>query len=586
MVVGYYSELDPFSGGISPHASNLPRLVRDLSVFLLMRDIVIVPPGSLLEHGLTLPAFEALAPFVRAGRLTTTTSPSCLRPIDLVDERLGLHLEGLSRQSRHALDQRRRAEIASVATRWGELLPTQWSLTRDVDVQVGRFSTKLIDALSRLEDSTPAAEKLRHGIEDMAGASRQVNRHRVLAKIVALRGVASPREIARLFDVVQSLFFQMGVAMHKDCALFPGAFTRQRPGRRQETTVRPLDGPVVDNAVSPKRFVEQLDRVGIDANVLLSLPPHRLLELAESESWRRLREVIRMPSLESELASSVAALFEERELTNVIDDIGIVLGPVEPSVQLPAPWQLSVRATLGATTLDQDEAREVTLDLSSLRICEGHRTTQLTRTSVYLLVALIIVGDAGIAIRDLKQLTADVDRLEGAVSQPGLLEWVSQKNEPKTQDRARTNRLNVAKNRLAPRLEAFGFEIVVADGRWQLVDVTGRTRRLGLTGTLWELLDGAGPDVDEPEGLSAQQSQVWQMLLEAAPHSVTVDYLARGLGKDIDELGLKQVTDIVARLRGRLDRSDGPVRVVRVERGRYRIAHLAESTSGPTREVW
>ena len=53
--VGYYSELDPFSGPIAATRENLPRVVRELQLFLLLEDIVILPPATSSSTGSRFP---------------------------------------------------------------------------------------------------------------------------------------------------------------------------------------------------------------------------------------------------------------------------------------------------------------------------------------------------------------------------------------------------------------------------------------------------------------------------------------------------------------------------------------------------
>jgi len=76
-----YSELEHYSGTISHHSSDLPRLIRELKLACLFYDQVIIHDGNLLEHRLTLPAFETLAPFVHAGRLWISADYSAPSPL-------------------------------------------------------------------------------------------------------------------------------------------------------------------------------------------------------------------------------------------------------------------------------------------------------------------------------------------------------------------------------------------------------------------------------------------------------------------------------------------------------------------------
>ena len=154
MRVTYYGELDPFSGSVAQGQADLVRAVDDLQLALLFSDVVIVPPGNLLEHALTLPAFEARAPFVAAGRLTTTTDPSSSGPHALIDERVDVYLEERARGSTTTpmlgrppkakpLTIRRHRSIEEVRGRWHAVLPASWTLARDVGTQITGFAERL-----------------------------------------------------------------------------------------------------------------------------------------------------------------------------------------------------------------------------------------------------------------------------------------------------------------------------------------------------------------------------------------------------------------------------------------------------------
>ena len=79
---------------------SLERLIRDLKLLCLLYDVVILPTGNLLEHGLALPAFEALAPFVRAGRLGASEDVSAPGPRLYIEERAAAYAENHSSRDR------------------------------------------------------------------------------------------------------------------------------------------------------------------------------------------------------------------------------------------------------------------------------------------------------------------------------------------------------------------------------------------------------------------------------------------------------------------------------------------------------
>ncbi|KHD04742.1 hypothetical protein PN36_26365 [Candidatus Thiomargarita nelsonii] len=83
-----YSELEAYSGSISHNPSDLHRLIWDLKFACLFYDVVIVHRKNILEHSLTLPAFEILAPFVLSGKLWTSTGDSSKSPQDYFEEKV------------------------------------------------------------------------------------------------------------------------------------------------------------------------------------------------------------------------------------------------------------------------------------------------------------------------------------------------------------------------------------------------------------------------------------------------------------------------------------------------------------------
>jgi len=82
-----YSELEPYSGSISNNLSDLPRLIWDLKLACLFYDVVVVHRRNILEHRLTLPAFEILALFVKCGQLWTSANESDRLPEDYVEQK-------------------------------------------------------------------------------------------------------------------------------------------------------------------------------------------------------------------------------------------------------------------------------------------------------------------------------------------------------------------------------------------------------------------------------------------------------------------------------------------------------------------
>lgn len=272
--VGFYGELDPFAGGISSSLVDLPRLLRELTVFLMVKDIVILSPGNLLEHALTLTAAEWLAPFVRAGRLTTTSSASLASPGAMIDARVGEYMEGLGVGRRQKVDRARRAEVEAVRERWRALLPDAWSLTRDVPAQIAGFGKGILRYCARTSVQSRVSARLGNLLEERLGSGAALDRNLVLAQVASLRADALPPELARLLFVVQSGFYAHGVESHQNCALFPGAFARM--ARRTEAEREGLPVPRIDWSAHPGPVARRLRELGVDLARLLELPAARV----------------------------------------------------------------------------------------------------------------------------------------------------------------------------------------------------------------------------------------------------------------------------------------------------------------------
>ena len=90
MRILYYAESDPFAG-IGQTVDDFRAARAEVALSCLLHNVVAVQPDNLLEHALTLPIFEHMAPFVRAGRLVTSADvraalASGARSIDVVVE--------------------------------------------------------------------------------------------------------------------------------------------------------------------------------------------------------------------------------------------------------------------------------------------------------------------------------------------------------------------------------------------------------------------------------------------------------------------------------------------------------------------
>ena len=605
--IAYYSELDPFTGGIAQHGQDFGQLVRDLTTLLLLYDVVIVPPGNLLEHGLALPAFEALAPFVVAGKLTTSVEPSSPNPHAFIDDRARLYVED---RLRHKMDPAfgpsrpgtlrflRQKAIEETTSRWRDILPATWTIHRDVTTQVADF----IDRIERFceETSCPSIGDRRilrivSGMRECGGA--HAGRTTLLAALAAQQGMVAPHVLSRLAVAIQAIYFHMGASSHeknapegqrRTCKLYPGRFARLL--RSHTTLLESLGFPPYDWHATPRYVAHRLRRMGLDLGYLLAIEPKRVFELSQSPEWREAVELILKPKLTAEVALSAQALFGR------FSDFRAARGPIgrfahsagaprcaqfAPAI-LPAPWQLATQAVLGAHIAITNEApaEEVTLDLRTLNVTQrGGHSVQLARPQAHLVSLLAIAGDAGLTVHDIKQLALDLDRLDASEQGAGHPPWTPQAHESTALDKARLNRVNVLKARTNHAIGKVGFQITVMKGRgrWQLSYPRGANRPLRLEGTIWDLVDAlAAPE--PPAGLSRQQVRLWRALVDTAPHYLSLHELARALGKRDGKRGHKQTIDAINKLNRKLDAGVACARVIRVKRGLYRLLPRA---SGP-----
>lgn len=580
--IGRYGELDPFGGGISSDRAELPRLVRELKLYLLVKDVVVLAPNELLEHSLTLPACEALAPFVRAGRLTTTAERRVPRPMALIEEQVSRHREATRRSLRHAVARARREEISAIVDRWHALLPTSWTLHRDVPAQIAGFTESMLGLFARMPHITSAATTLRDLLAEHKALGRPLDRHTVLAHVAALRRTTPPAELARLCFAVQATYFEAGAKAHATCTLYPGAFARlaRRPGAGP-AELEPLP---VDWDATPSKVEERLRHIGLDPERLLALPPEVLYELASSAEWLAVRTLLHGEPAPPEVDRAVAGLFGRHgDPIDALPLVPAVLGSSAP--RLPSRWQLAASAMLRIPGLRSASEPEVgpTLDLATLVLdAPGCAPRAVTASHGHLLTILAAAGQLGLSIFDLEELCLDGDRIDGTPD--GRFDRRRATHpEPGPASPGRVRGLVC---RVNEALEPFELRITAPAchraGRYAITDLRGAGRHLGLRGTLWALL-GTAEAPPAPVGLSAQQVRLWCALAGASPYSVTAQQLTGALGRTPDAQGVKQITDTLARLGRKLVALAVPWRVIRLHRGEYALLPLQAAAHSEVR---
>lgn len=610
MDIIYYGELDPYSG-VDQYDASLPAVIEELTLLLLMYDVVIVPPEAFFVHRLTLPAFESFAPFARAGRLTTTGDHSLRRPSDLVDRAVALYAQrrphpksAADTRGAGALPSRRatvawhRLEcLAALAGRWYDLLPALWTLQRNVGAQVDAFARQILERCS-IHPAHPASRLLHAVIDHALQSGVAPSRSTLLAGMVARRDLVLPRDLAEAVLSIQIAYFDLGARAHRfapsdttagsTCRLFPGRFARFLG----DGHLAPPDhlASTYDPRASASRIRADWRRAGLDPARLLALDPDSLFEVATSTEWASLRAFLRGdPDADSRdaVAATLARPCDLRDalphLDNLLRDTARPAPAPWPLV-LPSEWQLAVQATLAPVLPTPAASPGFTLDLSTLTMTADTTgaAVLLQEREARLLTLLVIAGEGGLPLADVKQHLFDIDRLDTEPSGARLPEWAPQSIESDSLDRARLVRANVLKTCTNKALEPLDIHVDVTRGKgiWRLVDRTGGPCPVRLEGSLWSLLAPSSPP-EPPAGLPPTQAALWAALSSAAPHYVSVPALATHLGKPCDAKGLKQTTGAVTRLDRQLVGAHLPVRVRRIHNGHYALAVAPATPAAP-----
>lgn len=578
----FLGELDPFTGTIATTGAAGP-LVRLLTLLLASNEIVLMPPGCMVEHPLVLPAFEALAPFVRAGRLGSSGQRGTPGPLADVTERAekakARWAAAVRLKSGPCRAEWRHAEAHQVLARWtgvltgdalrdryAALLPERWAVVRDVPASVHSYGESVRDQLRVLaERGSAAAAALTTATKRLADVGTAApDRNDLLPWAARLAGDVAPDDLARSLVVLQAAYFEQGTSRQlkwradrpagAGFALFPGAFARRQA--QLVARVPDLHPLPIDDWLRPENIAAELARVGVTTTWLFALSAPALFELVADPVWTALVSRLRRGEVTDEAARAIRGRLT-RDPRDDLHRIDAILAAPAPTV-LPAPWQLAVQAKLGSLLGEGEAAAALDWPTRELRAPDG-RCARASEEAAWLLALLAIHGD--VAVDDVARVLLELDAmasrppvrapeppLPGAPSEPAL--------------RARVDQ---ARCRLASLLRPFGLALGVARGRWSLAAATpgtadaaatagtagAATPRLALRNTPWSLaLERV--DAARPARLSGQKARVWDLLAASAPAFVTPAAVARALGRDDDAPGKRYASKVVHDLRAAL----------------------------------
>lgn len=290
LAVCYYGEFDPFSGSVDRRYACLDDVVHVLAMLCLLYDVVIVPPGALLEHPLGLPAFERLAPFVREGMLGTTASPPDPGPRTYMKERLQRRVEGRLHRRSGSL---KPSGVIELQNRLSDILPAQWTITRDVARQISGCAEHIRRFCETTAGTMAAARQvlaMMHATSQQRGTPLQ--RDELLARLAVLRGEVPPHELSIMAFAIQASYFSFGSRGHvpegadipdRACTLFPGRFAHLL--QRHATHMPGLELPPYDRSAAPAMVRARMRRLGLDLDAITGLPPRALLEIAGDDGF-------------------------------------------------------------------------------------------------------------------------------------------------------------------------------------------------------------------------------------------------------------------------------------------------------------
>lgn len=575
-MICFYGEFDPFTGSIPPHMQHLPSVCRRLKLLVAACDRVIIAPGSMLEHPLVLPTFEALAPLFRAGRLTTSVHVEAPDPIPWLDARIARQLDHIPPKGRVAGASRghfRRHELAELRGRWQAIMPSAWAVVRDIPRIVGTYVDDVRTRLSHLAEAPHGApvQRLVALIDDRRDAGElQTDRNRLLAAMINLRHNLMPVALQQAVAMVQGVYFKQGTSaaskwvrgpagrQRARFVLYPGFFARlfRRIGGRFAG-----DLPI-EMGLTPWRLWSRMKRLGLSPRTIAAMPAEKLLDLVEHPGWSVTRQALHDDAAPRTWRDAIRG-----ELSRSTDP-SHVMHRVESLVPTPTTltddWTLAITGDLGsmASTLAQGQAL---FEPRTGEIRSPDGAARLGPEASRVFMGIVSAGGVGLAHDQVVRLLREIDRAEqDAVVDPPA---------PRPSDRlleAARLRVDVAMHRLRLALSPVGVEVVADGGRYRLAGWPVKS-----TDPRWRAsTHAARPPHTMP--LPPQLLAVWRLLAAYHPAGLR----APDLGRTMGGLSGPRAAQIVSRLTQRLARIGSDWRVSGGRGRPYRLEPRAERGPG------
>jgi hypothetical protein len=512
-----YSELEPYSGSISHNSSYFPRLVWDLKFACLFYDVVVVHRRNILEHPLTLPAFERLKPFVKCGKLWTSANQYDGLPQNYLEQKI--------QELKDFFNWRYVKKISAVnkiEDRWLDIISAEWKIIRKGDEQAAWVSKNIYYHLSKYKNN-----KLLFPLLDAVKNMQEFDKEKTLAILGNLRGKLYPADLSEIANLIQNEFIRAGAKFNNDAVIYPG------------------------NLYQVQNNMKSMD---FNLNELINLPVSMLFEIAQSQQWLMIRNALLNNRLNIEIQQQIYSIFNTKQsFPNQVDQL---LNISEASIFMPSPWALVSQSLLGtAHVAAKDEVGKIfILDLDSRVLYEknsANSAVELTKQQTNFLSILVIAGKLGLPVELIKQWLIELDTIKW--KQPKLESQATLKPGDERFDLLR-NRIDRLKSDINKKLKPLELKITNEKARWFLeTDNSNQDFLIKLSNTVWGEFFEKKETNYTPQGLSKQSKLIWQCLLKFSPKYVHAETIAEILEKEWDKNTPRKISKSVYKLKLRLN---------------------------------
>jgi len=539
----YFGELDPFTGSIPQIREHLPYLARTFKILILLDHIVIIPPGSLLEHGLALPAFEKLAPLVELGWIGTSADHNAPRPQAYFLDRIQqysdrLFTKGTALPSTHWM----RDEVKKLQERWQEILPHSWRVRRSVRAQVMTTTHQVLQDSQRLDNlrSTTIGHNLEKFIWSEFDKGRDPDRNRLLSYLGSQRAEANPMDLAVAVKAIQSSYFSAGGLQQDigsgagvDSVLFPGRFARIL--RNDPSGKILLEQIPYDWNLAPDMVHGRAKDLNIDFDALARLPPLDVLALLQNDAWKIIASLLRGETDDQLDVEELRARSSQKDIRDVVSSMPTFDKPApegekefSPAPTLVfSPWTLGAEGSLAGTLASPDlfddsdilDRAQFDWATSIFQHAGSSLPEKLTRIQSHLLTLLILAGEIGLSVNQMKAALLELDTADSPVeTEVDLPDPLS------SYDKALRDRIDVHCHQLREILIESQYHLVVEESRWYLTPPT-----LSIINTPWDCQEEFTPPAP-PEGLPDLLRRAWEAVAAGGASGVPVSAVAEHMG--------------------------------------------------------